>query len=127
MAMEVLSTRLTVEDIDKGGKKFQKVSRAHMKSSNYTIVLDYHNILLPLTTTDTVDIVLYDGVVPDELVPQDYQYVMTGKVYKIVRDDSGVMTCSASFGGLCMTLTTESENIKKFTDFSDISIAVRKI
>ncbi|KAF9650749.1 RNA polymerase [Thelephora ganbajun] len=125
----VFNDEFTIDDIDKEGRKFDRVSRLYAKSKNYEmdLTLDYNIELFPLKTGQTFTLSLATslsrGSVPgkdgegedkeqqwrpdgkgQKGIEEDYEYVMFGKVYKF---DTGkeVSTAYASFGGLLMSLT----------------------
>ncbi|KZT30336.1 RNA polymerase I [Neolentinus lepideus HHB14362 ss-1] len=121
----------TIEDIDKEGKKFDRVSRLHARSKNYDmhLTLDYNVELFPLQKDQSFALALASSLVkggapsgtsaeeeekdkdvwrPDGKgkrgLEEDYDYVMYGKVYKFDGGTAEMVTVYASFGGLLMSL-----------------------
>ncbi|KAG7099375.1 hypothetical protein E1B28_001231 [Marasmius oreades] len=124
----------TINEIDKEGKKFDRVSRLYAHSKNYDmdLTLDYNIELFPLITGQNFALALASSLVrgapggtsndvaddedkerdvwrPDgkgrKGLEEDYDYVMYGKVYKFDGGTAEVVTAYASFGGLLMSLT----------------------
>jgi len=121
-----------IEKIDPGGKKYDRVSRLHAKSRNYSmeLTLDYNCEIFPLDLDTNVVLALasslardpvatQDGVVEEDRdrdvwrpdgkgrrgVEDEYDYVMYGRVYRFDPGTGEVVTAYASFGGLLMSLT----------------------
>jgi len=108
----VFDDLFTISDIDKDGKKFDRVSRLFAHSSNYDmdLTLDYNIELYPLTKGESFSLVLATSLLrpteggaangadgadeekdtytwrPDGKgqrgIDDDYEYVMYGRVYK---------------------------------------------
>ncbi|TFL06636.1 RNA polymerase [Pterulicium gracile] len=141
-----------IEDIDKGGKKFDRVSRfqAHSQNLDMDLTLDYNIELYPLRVGDRVSLVLAtslakagDGNTGDDGddkdnawrpdgkgkrgVEEDYDYVMHGKIYKF---DGGttseVVTVYASFGGLLMSLTGSFRHMSNIILGDPVYLLLRK-
>ncbi|KZS92944.1 RNA polymerase I [Sistotremastrum niveocremeum HHB9708] len=125
----------TVTDIDKEGKKYERVSRLSARSANFDmeLSLDYNTELYTLHPEEKFTLVLASSLVRGGVVgpggdgdeegtdmdrdvwrpdgkgrrglEEDYEYVMYGKVYKFDEGLEDAVTAYASFGGLLMTLT----------------------
>ncbi|THU91772.1 RNA polymerase [Dendrothele bispora CBS 962.96] len=151
----VFDDMFAISDIDKEGKKFDRVSRLYAHSKNYDmdLTLDYNIELFslqqnqsfalalatslargaPPTTTDGAeeedkerDVWRPDGKGRRGL-EEDYDYVMYGKVYKF--DGGGtteVVTAYASFGGLLMSLTGSFRHMTGIVLGDPIYILLRK-
>ncbi|KAI9634102.1 DNA-directed RNA polymerases i, ii, and iii 17.1 kda polypeptide [Dioszegia hungarica] len=113
----IFDDRFTVSDVDKDGKKFDRVSRIIAQSNNLSmsLTLDIANELYPLVEGDIFSLAIARNLVPEEAgaddeeeeaaaggakrvkkelwrsedqgLAADYEYVMFGKIYKF--DDSG--------------------------------------
>ncbi|KAJ8515259.1 hypothetical protein ONZ45_g7302 [Pleurotus djamor] len=131
----VFNDIFTINDIDKEGKKFDRVSRLYAHSKNYdmALTLDYNIELFPLRSDQSFALALASSLArgdgpanaasnaddaedkdrdvwrPDGKgrrgLEEDYEYVMYGKVYKFDGGTSEIVTAYASFGGLLMSLT----------------------
>ncbi|KAI5123633.1 hypothetical protein M0805_003447 [Coniferiporia weirii] len=149
----VFDDLFTVSDIDKEGKKFDRVSRLFAHSSNYDmdLTLDYNTELYPLNKGESFSLVLASSLMrggegaasggdedkdthvwrPDGKgrggLEEDYEYVMYGRVYKF--DDgtsSGIVTAYMSFGGLLMTLTGSYRHMTSFVLGNSVYLLMRK-
>ncbi|KAF7684073.1 putative DNA-directed RNA polymerases I, II, and III subunit RPABC3 [Astathelohania contejeani] len=126
--MEIINSRFSVVAVDSEGKKFEKVSRALLKNETSSIVLDYHSILFPLSSADTVDFILYDKINESAItIPSKYNYVMNGKIYEIIEGDDDKLKIIGSLGGLYLELNVDKETKGNLNDFSNITIGLRKI
>ncbi|KAI5476347.1 hypothetical protein MNV49_007860 [Pseudohyphozyma bogoriensis] len=88
----------TVKDVDRDGKKFDRVSRISGKSSNHDmdLTLDINSDLLPISPSTTFSFALASSLNPEGGkegeggwregieggLADDWEYVMYGKVYK---------------------------------------------
>ena len=92
-----------ITDVDPHGKKFDRVSRiiASAETSDVELTLDINTEIYPLKPAEKFKFLISDGLSNDPLVSErdswretlskktladDYEYVMSGKVYKF--DDS---------------------------------------
>jgi len=146
----VFNDEFTIDDIDKEGRKFDRVSRLYAKSKNYEmdLTLDYNNELYPLKAGQTFTLSLAtslsrgsapgkDGEAEDKEqvwrpdgkgqkgIEEDYEYVMFGKVYKF---DTGkeVSTAYASFGGLLMSLTGSFRHMTNIVLGESVYVLLRR-
>jgi len=150
----VFDDMFTITDIDKEGRKFDRVSRLYAHSKNYDmdLTLDYNIELFPLKTGQSfalslatslargggpkTDGGLNDGEEKDQHIwrpdgkgqkgiEEDYDYVMYGKVYKF---DTGkeISTAYASFGGLLMSLTGSFRHMTNIVLGDPVYILLRK-
>jgi len=146
----VFNDEFTIDDIDKEGRKFDRVSRLYAKSKNYEmdLTLDYNNELYPLKAGQTFTLSLAtslsrgsapgkDGEGEDKEqvwrpdgkgqkgIEEDYEYVMFGKVYKF---DTGkeVSTAYASFGGLLMSLTGSFRHMTNIVLGESVYVLLRR-
>ncbi|KAG0440264.1 putative DNA-directed RNA polymerases I, II, and III subunit RPABC3 [Dictyocoela muelleri] len=121
--MEIFKSQLSIIGINIDGEKFNKTSRAHMTGENIKIILDYHNELLKLKNGDKVEIAIYKGNNDNE-VPEYYNYVMNGQIFKIENDKDGFKIINASFGGLCLVMKVKVD-VVDLEEFSEIIIGAR--
>jgi len=146
----VFNDEFTIDDIDKEGRKFDRVSRLYARSKNYEmdLTLDYNIELFPLKTGQTFTLSLATslsrGSVPgkdgegedkeqqwrpdgkgQKGIEEDYEYVMFGKVYKF---DTGkeVSTAYASFGGLLMSLTGSFRHMTNIVLGESVYVLLRR-
>ncbi|KAH9946777.1 hypothetical protein B0H21DRAFT_778895 [Amylocystis lapponica] len=122
----------TINDIDKEGKKFDRVSRLYAHSKNYDmdLTLDYNFELYPLQKDQSFALALASSLAREEEkdrdvwrpdgkgrrgLEEDYEYVMYGKV-----------TAYASFGGLLMSLTGSFRHMTGIVLGDPVYILMRK-
>ncbi|BGP21769.1 DNA-directed RNA polymerases I, II, and III subunit RPABC3 [Rhodotorula toruloides] len=113
-----------VADVDKDGKKFDRVSRIAAKSQNHDMrmTLDINTDLIDLRQDSEFSLALASTLHPDGVakdtgaaggwradieggLADDWDYVMYGKVYKYDEGSGEEVTAYVSFGGLLMALT----------------------
>ncbi|KAK7463746.1 DNA-directed RNA polymerases I, II, and III subunit RPABC3 [Stygiomarasmius scandens] len=144
----------SISEIDKEGKKFDRVSRLYAHSKNYDmeLTLDYNIELFPLQPGQSFALALASSLArgappanvdvaeeedkerdvwrPDGKgrrgLEEDYDYVMYGKVYKFDGGASEVVTAYASFGGLLMSLTGSFRHMTSIVLGDPIYILLRK-
>ncbi|CAH1126435.1 unnamed protein product [Ceutorhynchus assimilis] len=138
-----------VKDIDPEGKKFDRVSRLHCESESFKmdLILDINSWLYPMELGDKFRLVLAttlreDGY-PDsgDWNPQgldtegsrmdSFEYVMSGKVYRIEGDESfepsSRLAAYVSFGGLLMRLQGDANNLHSFEVDQHMYLLMKKI
>lgn len=139
----------TISDIDKEGKKFDRVSRLHAHSKNYDmdLTLDYNVELYPLQAEQSFALALASSLArgppsgedeqketavwrPDGKglrgLEEDYEYVMYGKVYRFDGGTAEIVTAYASFGGLLMSLTGSFRHMTGIVLGDPVYILLRK-
>ncbi|OJA20924.1 hypothetical protein AZE42_00911 [Rhizopogon vesiculosus] len=144
----------TTDDIDKDGKKFDRVSRLYARSKNYgmTLTLDYNTELLPMANGDSFALALASSLSRDGGAPtadgedgedkdrdvwrpdgkgrrgleEDYDYVMYGKVYKFDTGSSDTVTAYASFGGLLLSITGSFRHLTNVVLGDPVYVLLRK-
>ncbi|KDQ63798.1 hypothetical protein JAAARDRAFT_29844 [Jaapia argillacea MUCL 33604] len=145
----------TINDIDKEGKKFDRVSRLYAHSKNYDmdLTLDYNIELFPLQKDQSFALALATSLVRGGAAPsggaggeeeekekdvwrpdgkgrrgleEDYDYVMYGKVYKFDGGTSEIVTAYASFGGLLMSLTGSFRHMTSIVLGDPVYLLMRK-
>eukprot|EP00270_Netrium_digitus_P001538 TRINITY_DN1170_c0_g1_i6.p2 TRINITY_DN1170_c0_g1~~TRINITY_DN1170_c0_g1_i6.p2 ORF type:complete len:148 (+),score=32.35 TRINITY_DN1170_c0_g1_i6:117-560(+) len=135
----------TITDMDKGGKKFDKVSRIEARSEQYDmeVTLDVNTEIYPLHIQDKLTLALartlsLDGT-PDEptfdqsgrrSLMDKFEYVMYGKLYKYSDDESSKgarVEIFVSFGGLQMRLSGEGSHLTDFNLDQHLYILLRKL
>ncbi|EAU92876.1 RNA polymerase I [Coprinopsis cinerea okayama7 len=139
----------TISDIDKEGKKFDRVSRLYAHSKNYDmdLTLDYNVELFPLKEGQSFALALASSLTkggakgddeedkehdvwrPDSKrrgLDDDYEYVMYGKVYKFDGASSEIVTAYASFGGLLMSLTGSFRHMTSIVLGDPVFILLRR-
>ncbi|GBE78304.1 RNA polymerase I [Sparassis latifolia] len=140
----------TISDIDKEGKKFDRVSRLYAHSKNYDmdLTLDYNVELYPLQQDQSFALALASSLArgpptaggdddkdndvwrPDGKgrrgLEEDYEYVMYGKVYRFDGGAAEIVTAYASFGGLLMSLTGSFRHMTGIVLGDPVYILLRK-
>ncbi len=56
----------------------------------------------------------------------NFQYVMYGRVFKILKDNSKMISVFVSFGGLILKLSGKTEELDKFGDDQRVYLMMRK-
>ncbi|XP_060525177.1 DNA-directed RNA polymerases I, II, and III subunit RPABC3 isoform X2 [Cylas formicarius] len=150
MAGVLFEDIFNVKDIDPEGKKFDRVSRLHCESESFKmdLILDINSWLYPMELGDKFRLVLAttlreDGY-PDsgDWNPQgletegsradSFEYVMSGKVYRIEGDEASLEPSSrlaayVSFGGLLMRLQGDANNLHSFEVDQHMYLLMKKI
>ncbi|ORX82085.1 RNA polymerase [Basidiobolus meristosporus CBS 931.73] len=136
-----------IKDVDRDGKKFDRVSRLNARSENYDmeLTLDFNNELYPLEIGDKFSLVLasslsLDGVRDldasgkkeswrertEKNLADDYEYVMYGKVYKYDESSGSKVSVYASYGGLLMALEGDFRHLQNISVSENIYLLMRK-
>ncbi|KAI3656763.1 hypothetical protein MP638_001110 [Amoeboaphelidium occidentale] len=98
----VLEDIFTIVEIDRDGKKFDRVSRLHCVSDNFKLdaLLDVNTELFPLhQKQDRMTLVLARSLQLENTtksLADDYDYVMYGKVYKFDENRATSATSGSS-------------------------------
>ncbi|GAA5876185.1 hypothetical protein JCM16303_007049 [Sporobolomyces ruberrimus] len=140
----VFTDVFVVSDVDKDGKKFDRVSRVAAKSNNLDMkmTLDINTDLLDLQKDMTFSMALASTLNPEADksnaaaggwrqdieggLADDWEYIMHGKVYKFDEGTSDEVTVYVSFGGLLMALTGSYRHVSGVTVGEYIYLLVRK-
>jgi len=142
-----------INEINKEGKKFDRVSRLHAVSKNYSmdLTLDYNSEIFPLNAGQDVALALASSLArgpvgsqegaeeedrdrdvwrPDAKgrrgLEDDYGYVMYGRVYRFDPGTGEVVTAYASFGGLLMSLTGSFRHMTNIVLGDPVFLLMRK-
>jgi len=141
-----------IKDIDAEGKKFDRVSRLHAVSKNYSmdLTLDYNSEIFPLNVGQDVALALASSLArgpagsqegeeedrdrdvwrPDAKgrrgLEDDYGYVMYGRVYRFDPGTGEVVTAYASFGGMLMSLTGSFRHMTNIVLGDPVFLLMRK-
>lgn len=143
------------QDVDRDGKKFDRVSRINAKSADLgmELTLDVANELYPLRVDDHFSLLLARNLKPDEIeaddeeqdgetrkikrelwraddqgLANDYDYVMYGKIYKFDDSQKGdnMTTAYMSFGGLLLALRGSYRHLANVVVGENIYLLMRK-
>eukprot|EP01117_Protostelium_nocturnum_P017077 TRINITY_DN6886_c0_g1_i1.p1 TRINITY_DN6886_c0_g1~~TRINITY_DN6886_c0_g1_i1.p1 ORF type:complete len:146 (+),score=47.24 TRINITY_DN6886_c0_g1_i1:72-509(+) len=132
------------KEIDKDGKKFDRVSRVTGTSENYEmeLVLDINVDIYPVEVSTKFSLVLastlnLDGTPDDgvfdpsgkKTLADKYDYVMYGKVFKYAEEKSPSTKISVfiSYGGLLMMLKGDPRNLQGIDLDTRIYLLLRKV
>ncbi|CDP01497.1 unnamed protein product [Coffea canephora] len=143
MADTLFQDIFTVQEVDPGGKKFDKVNRIVAKSEQLDMYmhLDINTDIYPMRVGDKFLMGLastlnLDGT-PDsgyfvqggrKSLADRYEYVMQGKLYKISEEKKKRRAeILASFGGLLMMLRGDLSVASKFELDQRLFILIRKV
>eukprot|EP01083_Nonionella_stella_P019270 53549_1 len=133
-----------VTEVDKDGKRFDRVSRIECRGDDNEDVhlsLDYNSEIYKLKIGTKFDFVLR-STLQDDLsmandnefnqsnepnIADDYEYVMYGKIFKILhaKNQKNVVEIYASFGGLLMCLRGDQSNFDKLEGDARIYLLIR--
>jgi len=135
------------------GKKFDRVSRLHAKSKNYSmeLTLDFNSEIFPLNVGQDVALALASSLARGSAASQegaeeddrdrdiwrpdgkgkrgledDYGYVMYGRVYRFDPGTGEVVTAYASFGGMLMSLTGSFRHMTNIVLGDPVFLLMRK-
>ncbi|KAH9050412.1 RNA polymerase, partial [Lactarius hengduanensis] len=142
-----------IKEINPDGKKFDRVSRLHAVSKNYSmdLTLDYNSEIFPLNIGQDVALALASSLArgpagsqegaeeedrdrdvwrPDAKgrrgLEDDYGYVMYGRVYRFDPGTGEVVTAYASFGGMLMSLTGSFRHMANIVLGDPVFLLMRK-
>ncbi|KAL6571635.1 DNA-directed RNA polymerases II and V subunit 8A [Orobanche hederae] len=130
-----------VKELDPDGKKFDKTSRIRAISEQFEMrmILDVNSEIYPMHVGEKFMMVLastlnLDGT-PDsgyytpgnkKSLADEFDYVMQGKLYKILEEETKV-SMIVSFGGLLMLLKGDASIAAKFELDQKLFILLRKV
>ncbi|KAJ1796886.1 DNA-directed RNA polymerases I, II, and III subunit RPABC3, partial [Coemansia sp. RSA 2399] len=149
----LFSDTFDVKDVDKGGKKFDRISRIDGRSQTHdmSLILDINSELYPLDAGDKFKLTLAstlslsDGgkdaaafgkgeanwrsyINGDERsLADDYDYVMFGRVYRYDDDSGSKVSAFVSFGGLLMCLEGDIRHLQNFVVGDSVYLLVKSI
>jgi len=133
-----------VQEIDKDGKKFDRVSRIFCRSETYEMemILDVNTEIYPVDYSQKFTVAIaktlnLDGT-PDEgtydqtdkkTLLDDYGYAMYGKVFKYTSEKAPSVKVSiyVSFGGLLMMLKGDQRNLQGIELDARIYLLMRRV
>ncbi|CED84186.1 dna-directed rna polymerases and iii kda polypeptide [Phaffia rhodozyma] len=144
-----------VSSVDKGGKKFDRVSRIEASSSalSMNLTLDINSEVFPLSVGDRIMLLLSSTLFPDEAdkaedetdgqageskreawrggeegLAADFDYVTYGKIYKFedVAGPEKDATVYISFGGLLMALRGSYRHLSNIVVGENAYCLIRK-
>ena len=133
-----------VTEVDKYGKRFDRVSRIECRGDDNEDVhlsLDYNAEIYSLKIGTKFDFLLRSTLQDDPSIhdnnefnqsnepsiADDYEYVMYGKIFKIqhAKSQKNVVEIYASFGGLLMCLKGDQSNFDKLEGDAKIYLLIR--
>ncbi|ORX67316.1 RNA polymerase I [Linderina pennispora] len=126
-----------VKDVDKDGKKFDRVSRIDGRSQTHdmSLILDINSELYPLDAGDKFKLTLASSLSLTDVkepsafgkgeanwrayvngeersLADDFDYVMFGRIYRYDDSSSAKVSAFASFGGLLMCLEGDIRHLQ---------------
>ncbi|KAI8848490.1 RNA polymerase [Chytridium lagenaria] len=146
MQAEIFTDIFEVNDVDKAGKKFDRVSRlnATSEASDMNLILDINSEIYPLRVADKFTLLLATSLMPDgsgmdegrepwrdfgskKTLADEYDYVMFGKVFKF-DENTGKDEAAfyASFGGLLLCMSGDPSQIQKVQLGQELYLLMRK-
>eukprot|EP01101_Sappina_pedata_P008057 TRINITY_DN4395_c0_g1_i1.p1 TRINITY_DN4395_c0_g1~~TRINITY_DN4395_c0_g1_i1.p1 ORF type:complete len:146 (-),score=58.04 TRINITY_DN4395_c0_g1_i1:92-529(-) len=145
MSASLFEDIFEVQDADKGGRKFDKVSRLECVSEVHgmQLTLDINYDVYPIQKGERFTLVLMSSLNPDggaeeryydpemqSSIVDKYDYVTYGKVYKYIEEKGGSVprvSVYVSYGGLLMQLTGDYRNLQAIEVEARIYCLIRKI
>ena len=141
--MTKVNEQLNVVEKDVGGKLFDTVSRYKLKSTRYEIFIDINTDLFPLETNEVVELLLTKTLNRDETkmnleegytsnfgkrtIMDDYDYVMSGKIFKFVEDKKkDKLAVIASFGGLLLMIYGNPNDLSYYSMGDDVFVLIKR-
>ncbi|KAL0234682.1 hypothetical protein PCE1_001718 [Barthelona sp. PCE] len=135
----LLDGTFRVVEIDPNGRKFDKVSRLHLRevgdpSERVEMIMDIHAELFKVRPNTELSINLLLDSTPVEYIEsdqpsilQDYDYVMYGTCFKFAtdKDNDNLLTVLISCGGLIVTIKGNKAKLPNFTLDSRIYVMLR--
>ncbi|KAJ3112924.1 hypothetical protein HDU96_003992 [Phlyctochytrium bullatum] len=146
MQTELFQDIFEVNDVDRDGKKFDRVSRLNAtgESTDIALILDINSEIYPLRVADKFSLMLanslmLDGTGLDEgrepwrnfsnrrTLADDYDYVMFGKVYKF-DENAGQKQAAVyvSFGGLLLCMKGDASQLLRISLGQELYLLIRK-
>ncbi|KJE95946.1 Rpb8-PA [Capsaspora owczarzaki ATCC 30864] len=131
-----------VKDINRDGKKFDRVSRLECQSENYdmALVLDINSQIYQLELSEKFSLMLASTLnengVPDDghfirstknTRADNFEYVMHGKIYRCDEEDRDKLAVYVSFGGLLMRIKGDARNLDKLNLDDNIYLLIRRV
>ncbi|KAJ2557025.1 DNA-directed RNA polymerases I, II, and III subunit RPABC3 [Coemansia sp. RSA 1933] len=149
----LFSDTFDVKDVDKGGKKFDRISRIDGRSQTHdmSLILDINSELYPLDAGDKFKLTLASTLSLTEggkdaaafgkgeanwrsyingderSLADDYDYVMFGRVYRYDDDSGSKVSAFVSFGGLLMCLEGDIRHLQNFVVGDSVYLLVKSI
>ncbi|ORX58555.1 RNA polymerase [Piromyces finnis] len=138
---KLFSDVFEIVEKDKGGKKFDRVSRIQGRSENYEmdLTLDVNTEIYPIEIGDKFALMLasslsLDGAEKTEIwredlkdsLADDYEYVMYGKVFKYDDSNGSKVSIYISYGGLLMCLEGDYRHLQNIEVGKFIYLLMRK-
>ncbi|KAJ2609872.1 DNA-directed RNA polymerases I, II, and III subunit RPABC3 [Coemansia sp. RSA 1365] len=148
----LFSDTFDVKDMDKGGKKFDRISRLDGRSRTHdmSLILDVNTELYPVEAGDKFKLTLSSSLsLGDSKEPaafgkgdvnwrayvngderslaDDYEYVMFGRVYRYDDASGAKVSAFVSFGGLLMCLEGDIRHLQNFIVGDTIYLLMRRI
>ncbi|KAJ2448969.1 DNA-directed RNA polymerases I, II, and III subunit RPABC3 [Coemansia sp. RSA 2336] len=149
----LFSDTFDVKDLDKGGKRFDRVSRIDGRSQTHdmSLILDINSELYPLDAGDKFKLTLASSLSQgdskeaaaafgkgesnwrayvngdERSLADDYDYVMYGRVYRYDDASGSKVSAFVSFGGLLMCLEGDVRHLQNFVVGDTVYLLLRKI
>ena len=141
----IFEDNLTITEIDKDVKVFEKVSRVEgtAEDSQCKINMDVNSEIYPMSKDVLYSILItkslntdgtscpnsfnYNMYLNKNTLMEKFDYVMYGKVFKFSEEANGNITIYASFGGLLFSITGQPNNLSSFEIDERIYLLIKKI
>mmetsp|Transcript_42333 Transcript_42333/g.69798 ORF Transcript_42333/g.69798 Transcript_42333/m.69798 type:complete len:145 (+) Transcript_42333:98-532(+) len=142
--MSLFEDVFEVTEVDKDGKRFDKVSRVECRSDDNEDIhlsLDYNCEIYKLKIGKKFDFLLRSTLHDDQSmadnnefnqsnepsIADEYEYIMHGRIFKILqaKNQKNAVEIYASFGGLLMCLRGDQSNFDKLEGDAKIYLLIR--
>lgn len=134
---------MEVKEVDAEGKRFDKCSRIFARNQtqhNCTVVLDYNCDIYDLPDGTKIQLVITESLETEtnkigkneydqnerHTLADDFEYVMHGKIFRMVDGKNDLMEVYASFGGLLMQLKGEPQDLNVFSIDQRIYLLIKR-
>ncbi|KAI9502333.1 DNA-directed RNA polymerases I, II, and III subunit RPABC3 [Coemansia sp. RSA 1358] len=138
----LFSDTFDVKDVDKGGKKFDRVSRIDARSQTHdmSLIVDINSELYPVDAGDKVKLTLASSLGEsfgagwrsyingdERSLADDYDYVMFGRVYRYDDESGSKVSAFVSFGGLLMCLEGDIRHLQNLVVGDTVYLLMKTI
>lgn len=140
----LFSDTMEIKDVDKDGKKFDRVSRIDGRSQTHdmNLILDINSELYSLDAGDKFKLTLASSLSEhtkdtgnwrsyingdERSLADDYDYVMFGRVYRYDDASGSKVSAFASFGGLLMCLEGDIRHLQNFAVGDTLYLLIKRV
>ncbi|KAM0677042.1 hypothetical protein BDAP_002418 [Binucleata daphniae] len=123
MTVEVYSNRFKVQEVEESDQRYKVVKKVNMVSDNSSIIIDVHTNLIDIKNDAVLNIIIYKGDINEKEIPEDYNYLVCGKLYEM-NIHAEMVEYIGSFGGMQFILKSDKA-IEELDDRCDITLGIQ--